>query len=55
MSKKSYVYLKIPTKAWALLEETLGLDAESGAFDNTLREEISDALSQVEVFEPAKQ
>jgi hypothetical protein len=50
MSKTDYVYLKVPRDAWDLLEETLCMDAESSAFDEVLRQEISDALSQVEVL-----
>jgi hypothetical protein len=35
---------------WETLEETLSLDAESSAFDEKLREEISAALGNILVF-----
>lgn len=47
----SVTYLKVSTEAWELLEDTLRMDAQSGSFDMSLRQEIEDALSQVEKIE----
>jgi hypothetical protein len=49
-----FVYLKIPRGAWATLEETLQHDALSHAFDKALREEIEDALEQIEHLSPGE-
>jgi hypothetical protein len=55
MSKSSeYVYLKVPRPAWDTLSETLWADTEAGNFDPALREEIVDALEQIE-FLPDQQ
>jgi len=36
-------------EAWALLEETLQMDAKSNAFDRTLRDDIQAALDSLDV------
>jgi len=40
-----WTYVKVPTTKWDVIAETLGMDADSSAFDPELRQEISDALS----------
>lgn len=45
------VILRVPQEAWAILEETLALDAVSSAFDPALRQTIARALAQVEIVE----
>lgn len=40
--------LLVPNEAWATLHETLQMDSRSSAFDTNLRQEISQALSQVQ-------
>jgi len=47
------VTIRLPRNAWALLRETLTLDARSGAFEPKLRKQIAHALKQIrEVAEP---
>ena len=47
------ITIRVPRDAWALLCETLALDARSSAFDPKLRKRIAQALRQVtEVDEP---
>ncbi len=47
------VTIRLPQETWEKLRETLELDAKSSAFDPKLREEIREALDQVEgVAEP---
>lgn len=46
-----YVYLKIPAEAWALLRETLVVDARASNFDRSLRSHLIQALSQVETLD----
>ena len=40
--------LSMPKEAWKLIQETLCLDAESAAFEGSLRNEISRALACIE-------
>lgn len=48
MSKKKErrLLISIPEDSWDILEETLESDSKSSAFDENLREEISEALAQ---------
>ncbi|MEN6550106.1 MAG: hypothetical protein ABFE07_29025 [Armatimonadia bacterium] len=46
-SERLLIYLKIPREQWALLLETLTLDARSSAFDPKLRRRIARALKTV--------
>lgn len=48
MNTNHDAYLKLPWDAWALLEETLRMDADSSFVELSLRKEIEQALSQVE-------
>jgi len=43
-----HVTVRFPAEAWVLLRQTLEKDAESSAFDRSLREEIRQALDQAE-------
>jgi hypothetical protein len=45
------ITLRVPESAWRLLEETLTVDSQSGAFDPSLRKEIRAALDKVEELE----
>ena len=47
----SMQYLKVPAHLWAVLAETLALDAESKAFDPDLRRQLSIALESVETID----
>lgn len=49
-----FVYLKIPVSAWATLQNTLELDANSLAFDSDLREKIRHALDSVTHLSPGE-
>jgi hypothetical protein len=40
--------LSMPKDAWKLIQETLCLDAESAAFEGSLRDELSHALARIE-------
>ncbi len=44
--------LRVPAEAWAILAETLSMDARSTAFDPSLRVQIATALRQVEEVDP---
>ena len=46
--KTGYVYLKIPREEWDVMAETLSMDVESPAFDNKLRQKISEAFNTIE-------
>lgn len=46
------VILRVPGRAWELLEETLALDAESHHVEPELRERITAALAQVKTVDP---
>jgi len=50
MPSESYVYVRVPSGAWGTLIETLELDSDSSVFDQTLRDEISDALEQIAIL-----
>lgn len=47
----SQVALIMPATAWAVLEETLAMDAESSHIDRALREEIQAALGTIETVQ----
>ena len=47
--QQEYVVLRIPAVAWDLLSETLQVDAKSTAFEPVLRQNIAEALGQVQV------
>ena len=49
-SPQRYVTVRAPEQEWALLHETLQMDAQSNAFDAQLRKDIADALAQVEAL-----
>lgn len=52
MSKTKYVTLRVPADDWDTLWETLECDSRSSAFDKDLREEISEAMQEVQVVQP---
>lgn len=45
---KEYEYIKIEKGAWNLLNETLWMDTESSTFDCDLREELKEALEEIQ-------
>ena len=45
---EDYTVLVVPTEDWALLAETLSMDAQSGSFETELRQQIAAALDSVE-------
>jgi hypothetical protein len=45
------VAIIMPATAWAVLEETLAMDAESSHIDRALREEIQAALDTIETVQ----
>ncbi len=44
------IYLRVPDKAWATLDETLAMDTQASNFSRTLRDEISQAYDRVNDF-----
>ena len=47
---KEYEYIKVEKGAWNLLEETLYMDSESKYFDEDLKQEISEALEEIQTI-----
>lgn len=47
---KEYQYIKVEKGAWNLLEETLYMDSESKYFDEDLKQEISEALEEIQTI-----
>src|SRR3972149_2510828 len=47
--QQEYVVLRIPITAWDLLSETLRVDTKSTVFERDLRQNIAEALGQVQV------
>lgn len=45
---KEYEYIKVEKGAWNLLNETLWMDTESSVFDCDLREELKEALEEIQ-------
>lgn len=45
---KEYEYIKVEKGAWNLLNETLWMDTESSIFDFDLREELKEALEEIQ-------
>ena len=47
---KEYEYIKVEKGAWNLLEETLYMDSQSSSFDYELREELTNALEEIQTI-----
>ena len=46
-----YEYIKVEKGAWNLLNETLWMDTESSIFDFDLREELKEALEEIQYID----
>ena len=47
---KEYEYIKVKKGDWNLMLETLYMDSESSSFDYELREEITNALEEIQTI-----
>ena len=45
-----YEYIKVKKGDWNLMLETLYMDSESSRFDSNLREELKEALEEIETI-----
>jgi DNA-directed RNA polymerase subunit M/transcription elongation factor TFIIS len=45
---ESMITLTMPAKAWAIIEDTLGMDVNSKMIDESIREELAWAMGQIQ-------
>lgn len=50
LKKPGYTIVQVPEKHWDTMMETLSNDANSGMFDNSLQDEITEAINSIEIL-----